>query len=104
MWLYMFQKDITVIFIDQPLALYRIRKNITPEELKKNEENEIKVLKYLGDFIPEKDQIEFYYSLIHKKQAQIRQLTNSIKNFQNTRAFKFSIIYKSFLKKGGGIG
>lgn len=104
MWLYIFQKDITVIFIDQPLALYRIRKNITPEELKNNEENEIKVLKYLGDYISEKDQIEFYYSLIHKKQAHIRQLTNSIKNFQSTRAFKFFRIYKSFLKKGGGIG
>ncbi|MCM4154703.1 glycosyltransferase family 2 protein [Gramella sp. AN32] len=97
MWLSLFQQDVKFYFIDEPLAFYRIRKSISQEEKVSNIKKEMRVLQYLGEFIPAKDCADFYFYTIEKKYNQILQLQRSLNNHKKTRTYKFSRVLNNLI-------
>ena len=96
LWLHIFQQsDLKISFIDEPLALCRIRR--IKNETTKIKENlpEAQVLETLKDKISEEDRAEYYLKLIQKRNLKIDQLNNSIRNYRQTRTFKISAFLKN---------
>lgn len=98
-WLMIFQKkDVKPIFIDKPLAYYRMHSQSMTKKLAFMVCNRAKAIEYLSTVIPQEDCLEFYKKEINKRDIKINQLQNSIINHQKTRTYKLSKLIKNLLK------
>lgn len=98
LWLQVFQqRNVKAVYIDEPLVLCRMREDKKDPFVNDVFVNEEKVLEYLLGFIPEQDRVEYYLKLIRRKNEQLTELRNSIKNYRRTRTFRISERLKKIL-------
>lgn len=100
MWLFIFQKVSKVYFLDQTLVYYRLHpKSVTADE--SNLFNSyVSAVFCLGDFLIEKDYINYLQSELQKKHIEIKKLRTTIYNYQNSMTYKMAKkIKNTFLSK-----
>ncbi len=96
MWLFIFQKNNNVYFLDQPMAFYRLNPTGMTRNLKHMHENHIKAVIYIKNIISEKDYIEYLikeFNLIHIENTKLK---TTINNYQNSATYKCTQRIKDF--------
>lgn len=78
MWLHFFKKDITIHFIDLPLAFYRSHPESMTKDRKFMEQNTIKVLQLFKNILPEDEYHNYLIFVIQKKNAELETLRNKL--------------------------
>lgn len=90
MWLTIFQENISVNFIDEPLAFYRTH----PESMTNNnilmKDSMTSAISLLPKVISKEKCLEFYLFLIKKKQLEVDALHGTIKNYKKSFTFQIS--------------
>ncbi len=90
MWLFLFQKNTQVYFLDQPLAFYRLNPNGMTSNAKHMQENHLKAIGYIKNIIPNTDYMEYLFSELTLKYNENTKLKTSIYNYQNSRTYKWT--------------
>lgn len=105
MWLYLFQKKVNVIFIDEPLAYYRLNPQSMTNDCGHMQENHMKAIFYIKEIVAEKDYIEFLAVELKQKFEENIKLKSTIYNIKQTTSYKLAdkikktFFVKFFLKK-----
>jgi glycosyltransferase involved in cell wall biosynthesis len=100
MWLYLFQKKVNIIFINQPLAYYRLNPQSMTNDYIHMQENHIKAMVYIKEIISEKDYIDYLVFELKQKYGETTKLKTTICNYQNSRTFRIAEKIKAiFLAK-----
>ncbi|MCF8272793.1 MAG: glycosyltransferase [Flavobacteriaceae bacterium] len=89
MWLFIFQKNYNVYFLDQPMAFYRLNPSGMTANAKHMEENHIKAIAYIENIISKKDYIEYLISELNKKYIENTKLKTTINNYQKSKSYKW---------------
>lgn len=90
MWLYLFQKDPNVCFIDKPLVYYRSHQKSMTNDAKHMLENHMKAILYLRTMIPETDYIDFLLFDLQQKYSQTTKLRTMVYNYQNSATYRIA--------------
>lgn len=90
MWLYLFQQDPNVCFIDEPLVYYRSHQKSMTNDVKHMLENHMKAILYLRTMIPETDYIDFLLFDLQQKYSQTTKLRRMINNYQNSATYRIA--------------
>lgn len=96
LWLYVLQEEIKPVFLDKPLALYRIHPKSMTQNKKLIQGNYFKALVYLPKIIPSEVALEYYLMELKQKNKQIDQLQNNILNYKKTMTYRVSQTIKIF--------
>lgn len=90
MWLHLFQKNGDVVFIDKPLAYYRMNLESMTNDSRHMEENHMKAIVYIKDIISEKDYIDYLVFELKQKYAETTKLRTTIYNYQNSATYRIA--------------
>nr|WP_315174138.1 glycosyltransferase family 2 protein [uncultured Flavobacterium sp.] len=88
MWLHLFLKEPKVSFHNKSLAYYRTHKDSMRKDDKFMEENYIKAIVYLRNFVQEKDYLDYLINVLQHKFSETIQLKISISNYKKSRSYK----------------
>lgn len=104
MWLQIFQKKVDVVFIDKPMAYYRLNLQSMTNDPKHMQENHIKAISYIKEIVSEKDYNDFLFLELKRKFAENIILRTTIYNFQNSTRYRIAekvkkIFFVQFLFK-----
>jgi glycosyltransferase involved in cell wall biosynthesis len=90
MWLYLFQQDPNVCFINEPLVYYRSHQKSMTTDAKHMLENHMKAILYLRTMIPETDYIDFLLFELQQKYSQTTKLRTMVYNYQNSATYRIA--------------
>jgi hypothetical protein len=88
MWLYLFQKEMSVVFIDEPLAYYRVNLKGVTHNPQLMLENHKKAIFYIKDVISQKDYIDYLVFELKQKFEENSTLKSTIDNIKKTTSYK----------------
>lgn len=99
MWLFIFQKEMSAIFIDEALAFYRSHNKSMTKDSKHMFDNTIKALECLEEFLPDKDYKSYLLYFIVNKVQQYENLKDKVVNSNNSIGFRIEKKIRNFFKK-----
>lgn len=90
MWLQIFQKKVDVVFINKPLAYYRLNLQSMSNDPKHMQENHIKAISYIKEIVSEKDYIDYLVDELKQKFEENSKLKKTIDNIKKTTSYKLA--------------
>lgn len=90
MWLYLFQKEVKVSFIDQPLVYYRTHQKNMTNNASHMLNNHVKAIFHLKTLISETDYIDFLLFELEQKYTETKKLRTTINNYQNSATYRIA--------------
>lgn len=100
MWLFLFQKEHEVSFIDSSLAYYRMHPQSMTNDSKFMLENHLKAISFIKEIVSAKDYIDYLYLELQQKYDETIKLRSTIYNYQNSLTYKLAEKIKAtFLSK-----
>ena len=90
MWLQIFQKKVDVVFINKPLAYYRLNLQSMSNDPKHMQENHIKAISYIKEIVSKKDYIDYLVDELKQKFEENSKLKKTIDNIKKTTSYKLA--------------
>ncbi|MBX9888401.1 MAG: glycosyltransferase [Flavobacteriaceae bacterium] len=98
MWVYLFQQEVKVLFIDNALVYYRQHNKSMTNNEKWMSDCHVEAILYLKNVVPDDIYIDFLQNEVKDRYQESTNLKRSIFNYQNTASFKIANAMKnSFL-------
>lgn len=101
MWLYLFQEEPTVYFIDKHLVYYRLHQNSMTKDFNHMRVNYFNAVEFLGNFIAVKDYNEYLIFSLKKNYNSTREFKMKFQNLKHSNSFKLGFKVKQILAKMG---
>lgn len=99
-WISLFKTGCEAVFIDKPLAYYRINPNSRMSTLG-IDDNKVKVLKSFKSILTYDEYYKFTFALISRIYQSNEEVKKRLKEVRNSNAYQTGLMIKKILKKMG---